>query len=339
MIPARIRRREVTEAGPFRKLAAAEVKKRCKVCKELKPVLEDFYLNSSGSDYLNICKRCKKDDVTRRRKIRLPGTNTEVEKSAAFDQPVKPPGDPAELNLPAPIVMPEKQHYSDYGIELPDLPDFIMSEHYIPTKHYTSVALSARNTGKSNLYGAYHKEVVRKNYDLNVVYCNSLSAPIYSEIFTPDEKRLCSEKYNRKSLRFLEEIQKRTNNAFHFHATWDDCIDFNSQKNSEELVQIYTRGRNKNHTSFFSTQAVTAVAKPARGNIDFLYFGRVNVNEAWEQVVETLFRGLIGFGIPLKLECQFWHDLIHKKFEPYTFLVIDYLGGGKLYKYKAEKIY
>lgn len=333
---SRLRNQKVTETNnPIHKQAAIEVKRRCKKCLELKPLLTDFYLNGNQTDYVNICKKCKKDAVIESRKVRLPGTNTEVPKTVEFEEPPKPVvEDPATLNLPAPIESPEKKHYSDYGVQLPDLPTFDWSS-YHPTKHYSTVLLSARNTGKTTLLKDYYKNVVRRNYDMNIMFCNSLNAHIYS-FLTEDEKRTSFPEFDRRALQFIEEIQQRTQNHFHFHCTWDDCIDFNRQKNSDEVVQLYTRGRNENTTICFSTQAVTAVSKPARGNIDYLFFGRVNVNEAWEQVVETLFRGLIGFGLPLKLECQFWYDLIHTKFEPYTFLVIDFLHDGKLYKYKAE---
>lgn len=317
------------------KQAAIDVKRRCKKCLELKPLLTDFYLNSSKTDYVNICKKCKKDGVIASRKVRLPGTNTEIEKS---DLPESAPTvenhDPGTLNLDKPMENPEMKHYRDYNVELPDLPVFSWST-YESMKHYSTVFLSARNTGKTTLLKDYYKYVVRNNYDLSVLFCNSLNAPIY-EFLTEEEKRTTFPEFDRRPIQFLEEIQTRTKNHFHLHFGWDDCIDFQRQKNSDELVQLYTRGRNMNASLCFSTQAVTSVAKPARGNIDFLFFGRVNVNEAWEQVVETLFRGLIGFGMPIKIECQFWYDLIHSKFEPYTFLVIDFLHGGKLYKYKSE---
>jgi hypothetical protein len=324
----------VTKTTSLKKQAAAEIKRRCIKCHEEKSLVTDFYMTKNKLNYEFSCKSCRKREIMRNKKVRLPGGEKEIPVSQQEKNDPKPPGEP---NPEIVVDVPKEQikkHYTDFGIQLPDLLTFDWDT-YKPGLHYSTAFLSARNTGKTTLLKDFYKNVVRKNYDLGVLFCNSLNASIY-EFLTEDEKRTAFGIFNKNVLQFQEEMQKRSNNYFHFVDIWDDCIDFNSQKNADEVVQIYVRGRNSNTSICFSTQAVTAIAKPARGNIDFLFFGRVNVGEAWEQVVETLFRGLIGFDIPIKLECQFWHDLIHTKFEPYTFLVIDFLHGGKLYKYNCK---
>lgn len=66
---------------------------------------------------------------------------------------------------------------------------------------------------------------------------------------------------------------------------FDDDIDFNTHKNNLMMTSLYTLGRNKGMTVWFSTQSMFAVNPNARDNIDRVFLRKIRTSAMMEKVI------------------------------------------------------
>lgn len=232
---------------------------------------------------------------------------------------------------------------SKYPIET-DYPIFPFEEKFEDGKHYSLALVASRNSGKT--YFIKHIfPLLRKKYDFIVVFSNSLQAAIYNDnFFTEEEEKFLFDEYNPGVLKDLERLQKHTKNGFDICVIFDDCVSM-KQKHSDQLTQMYTRGRNMNMTIIFSTQSPMFIDSDSRGNIDFLFILKVRTPNMKEKVINHFLRHTVPLpealsrnstNTPKKSEAdRYYQSWLFENTQDHNIVIIDYLNDDQIYKYKA----
>ncbi|MCA2711282.1 MAG: hypothetical protein IM488_18310 [Microcystis sp. M025S2] len=222
-----------------------------------------------------------------------------------------------------------------------NLEEFVLEDHLEKGKHYSAVIVGSRNSGKTHLLGDWYK-TLRKLYDINVLYSSSLNAPVYKEkvLTEKDDWKTAVEGFSPKTMQALETLQKALKNPLDICQIFDDQVDFSKQKNSDELVQMFIRGRNFKSTIIFFTQSVIALTPSSRENIDYLVITRIRTPEMKENVL----RKMLFHIVPTRskttngkiAELSKWLNFMTVTNE-YSKIVIDFLNSDKIYKISGNK--
>lgn len=216
-----------------------------------------------------------------------------------------------------------------------NLEEFRLQDKIEEGKHYATVIVGSRNSGKSTLLGTWYP-VLKEKFDVNVLYSMSLNAPIYKEILkTEDDWKTAVEGFSPEIMNSLEKLQKSLKNPLDICQIFDDQVDFTRQKNSDELVQMFIRGRNFKSTIVFFTQSVIALTPSSRENIDYLVITRIRTPEMKENVI----RKMLFHIVPTRskttngkiAELSKWLNFMTVENE-YSKIVIDFLNHDKIYK-------
>jgi len=170
-------------------------------------------------------------------------------------------------------------------MELKSLPFFKWSE-FEDDQCYSIALIGSRYAGKSTLLEQLLAEYIRPKYDFFIFFCNNPQAEVYNNWFKEREKVFIFSKFQPKIIADLDEFQKKTKNFFRFAVIFDDCSSRKGVKMNDMLQQLYIRGRNMNATIVYSTQAHTFITKESRGNLDYLFLGKVNGIELSEAIAK-----------------------------------------------------
>ena len=221
------------------------------------------------------------------------------------------------------------------------LEEFVLGDHIEKGKHYSVVVVGSRNSGKSYLLGDWYK-TFREKFDINVLYSMSLNAPVYKErvLTEKDDFKTAVEGFQPKIMQALEKLQKELRSPLDICQIFDDQVDFSRQKNSDELVQMFIRGRNFKSTIVFFTQSVIALTPSSRENIDYLVITRIRTPEMKENVI----RKMLFHIVPTRskttngkiAELSKWLNFMTVDNE-YSKLVIDFLNHDKIYKISGNQ--
>lgn len=147
-----------------------------------------------------------------------------------------------------------------------------------------------------------------------VLMSNSIHAPIYKEI----EDCLKSPVYSPRIIKEGYEINRKTNNHYPFLYILDDVVD---KKFDKELLKLLTIYRNSGLSAIISLQSLKLMNTACRGNINFVLLGRLNSDEAIEQVV----RAYLMTYLPGKVEEKV--KMYKMMTENHHFIVVDNLTG------------
>jgi hypothetical protein len=138
--------------------------------------------------------------------------------------------------------------------------------------------IGSTRSGKTTLL----KHILEKYFEkhITVLMSNSIHAPIYKEI----EECIKSPVYSPRIIKEGYEINRKTNNHYPFLFVLDDVVD---KKFDKELLKLLTIYRNSGLSTIISVQSLKLLNTASRGNINFVMLGRLNSDEAIEQVVRA----------------------------------------------------
>ena len=138
--------------------------------------------------------------------------------------------------------------------------------------------IASTRAGKTTML----KHILEKYFDKHIIVLmsNSIHAPIYREI----EDCIKSPVYSPRIIKEGYEINRKTNNHYPFLFILDDVVD---KKHDKELLKLLTIYRNSGLSTIISLQSLKLMNTASRGNINFVLLGRLNSDEAIEQVVRA----------------------------------------------------
>jgi AAA+ superfamily predicted ATPase len=114
------------------------------------------------------------------------------------------------------------------------------------------------------------------------------------------------------------EINRKTNNHYPFLFVLDDVVD---KKFDKELLKLLTIYRNSGLSTVITAQSLKILNTASRGNVNFVLLGKLNSDEAIEQVV----RAYLMSYLPGKVEEKV--KLYKQLTEGHHFFVINNLEG------------
>ena len=138
--------------------------------------------------------------------------------------------------------------------------------------------IASTRAGKTTML----KHILEKYFEKHIIVLmsNSIHAPIYREI----EDCIKSPVYSPRIIKEGYEINRKTNNHYPFLFILDDVVD---KKHDKELLKLLTIYRNSGLSTIISLQSLKLMNTASRGNINFVLLGRLNSDEAIEQVVRA----------------------------------------------------
>lgn len=224
---------------------------------------------------------------------------------------------------------------SEFKSKFKPLPVFNFNEKISKGQHYSIALAAPRRSGKTYLL-KHLWPLFKKQFDIRVFFSHSIQAPIYKFLKT-DEFCASYDDYVPDVLKDLETFQKKTDNSLSFLVCMDDCIGEKDIKGSNDLIQLFTRGRNKGHSVIFSMQDSVFLNKSARSNVDYLFLFRPR-GEMYDTIPDRFLNQVIeipGEHSTKKSDAKkYTKEFLTYHTENYNILVVDYING-QLYSYKV----
>jgi hypothetical protein len=121
-------------------------------------------------------------------------------------------------------------------------------------------------------------------------------------------------------LKAMYQINHGTKNHYKFCIILDDLTHV---KNDKEYLRLLTIYRNSRINCIISSQGISMFNKTARGNINFVFLGRMNSDAEVEKVIKEY---LISY-FPKNINMSEKISMYRKCTEDHWFFVIDQVGG------------
>lgn len=172
--------------------------------------------------------------------------------------------------------------------------------------------IASTRAGKTTML----KYILEKYFEkhITVLMSNSIHAPIYKEI----EDCIKSPVYTPRVIKEAYEINRKVNNHYPFLFVLDDVVD---KKFDKELLKLLTIYRNSGLSAIISLQSLKLMNTASRGNINFVLLGRLNSDEAIEQVVRAYLMSYLKGRVEEKIRAY------KQMVEGHHFFVINNLTG------------
>ena len=172
--------------------------------------------------------------------------------------------------------------------------------------------IGSTRSGKTTML----KHILDEFFDrhLVVLMSNSIHAPIYRDI---DNVVKCPV-YSARLIKEGYEINRKTNNHYPFLFVLDDVVD---KKFDKELLKLLTIYRNSGLSTVITAQSLKILNTASRGNVNFVLLGKLNSDEAIEQVVRAYLMSYLPGKVEEKVK-------VYKQLtEGHHFFVINNLDG------------
>jgi molybdopterin-guanine dinucleotide biosynthesis protein len=214
--------------------------------------------------------------------------------------------------------------------DIPDLPMFPMQEKF-NSKDTPSVGIFAiRRSGKSTMIKYIYPHLY-KEFDIVIFLSNSIHNEIYDFVKGP--------KFNDYYPEMISDIMKfneKTKNMFTICIITDDLVSY-QKKNSDEMLQLFVRGRNVKISPILSSQGITLVNNQSRNNLDYCIIGNFPSTEARKVVVSNFISG----NVPLphtkmsKSDKEdYYNQFVLHHTKDHSFIILDNIDH-KVYKFKT----
>lgn len=182
---------------------------------------------------------------------------------------------------------------------------------------------AGKTTMMNHLYNKYFSKMI------TTVMSNSLQSDAYDLI---KHKCILSDLYHPEMLKAMYQINHATQNHYKFCVILDDLTHV---KNDKEYLRLLTIYRNSRINCIISSQGISMFNKTARGNINFVFLGRMNSDAEIEKVIKEY---LISY-FPKNMNMSEKISLYREATDGHYFFVIDQVGGDFfLTKLRAEQL-
>ena len=177
------------------------------------------------------------------------------------------------------------------------------------------ILLGSTRSGKSTMINYLFDKYFKKH--ISVLMSNSLQSDAYKPLL---KKMVTSDLYHPEVLKDLYHINHSTNNHYQFFVCIDDCTHVRHDKQYQRLMTIY---RNSRISCIVAAQSLTMMDRTARGNINFVFMGRLNSDTAIEQVIKEYLLSYFPRNINMVEKMAMYRQLT----EDHHFLVLDNING------------
>ena len=190
------------------------------------------------------------------------------------------------------------------SIELPD-PKFGVS----------FILCGSTRSGKTTMLNYLYKKHFEKH--ISVLMSNSLQSDAYDYL-----KKRCvnSDFYFPEVLKDMYKINHATKNHYEFLAIIDDVPDKREDPEIKRLMTIY---RNSRISCVVCAQGLTMMNKLARGNINWVFLGRMNSSAEIERNIKDFLSGHFPSNMKMTEKIKLYQALV----ADYCWIVLDNING------------
>lgn len=310
--------------------------KKCSICNESKATI-DFYKDKKQP--LGLRSACKECDKKRKKENKQKKTLKRERESEIEHDSKKLKSETSEQTLTETAESSEdlRDQEGTFQVET-NYPEFPWQEKFEPGKHYSTFITASRNSGKTTML-KHLWPFFKSRFDIIIFFTNSLQAAIYKEFLDTEDRKTAFTMYHPGILKDLDVLQKLTENALHIAIFFDDCSDLSFVKNSDDILQLFIRGRNKNHSIFYSTQSPIFINRNCRANTDFLLMMRCRTPAMKETVIKEFLYDIVP--VPKVItkksdKFKYYSDWITKNTLDRRMVILDYLNDDEVYQYRAK---
>lgn len=224
-----------------------------------------------------------------------------------------------------------------------DLPEWQPS--FPNDEHFAMTIIAPRRTGKSYfIRHIFNEQDFNRKFDLHVVFSQSLSNQISVDFyadFVPGSYMFDDATVIPEVMKRLFDLQKetmrKTGKYLSILIIFDDMLSV-KQKYSDEILQVYIRGRNIGMSIIMTSQTPALLSKDWRTNSDYvvLFFDK-DVGNRTKNIgnfILSLYGGKVGTS-KSKLYQEVDDLYLRVVKVPHQALVCDFIEG-KLCRFKAE---
>lgn len=330
---------------------------KCYSCQKIKPFFEFYKDHSTRRGYKNYCKACLKEEREIRKKrndIKPKGDYlvSSENKGFTYDEPkdnkrkldstnfasgdnVNTKNGRPEGSLTEAPIMSLLSHQT-----IEQIPLLNFKEMWRHDKNYAAAFIAPRESGKTTMI-KYLYPYWRSIFDKIIFFTKSRQAGIY-DFLNKEDKNFVITHWDLKIIKSLEYLQVKTENAFRFLIIFDDLLNKGGMRNSEAILDMFTRGRNMNCSIIISMQSCSYLHPDSRKNLDFVFFLGVRTKEDSDVIYERLMEGIapIDMQLPLRKQKILFFDWMRDVTDDYWCLFISYRKdneGNRIHKLKAPE--
>jgi molybdopterin-guanine dinucleotide biosynthesis protein len=224
----------------------------------------------------------------------------------------------------------DEESESSNVYEIPDIPEFPMKEKF-NAKDTPSVGIFAiRRSGKSTMIKYIYPHLY-KEFDIVLFLSNSIHNEIYDFVKGP--------KFNDYYPEMISDVMKfneKTKNLFTICIITDDLVSY-QKKNSDEMLQLFVRGRNVKISPILSSQGISLVNNQSRNNLDYCIIGNFPSTEARKVVVSNFISGNIPLPHSKMTKSDkedYYNQFVLHHTKDHSFIIMDNIEH-KVYKFKT----
>jgi hypothetical protein len=180
---------------------------------------------------------------------------------------------------------------------------------------FSILLCASTRAGKTSLMNFLYDRHFKKH--ITTLMSNSLNSDAYDFV-----KQYCvlSDLYHPELLKDMYSINHATSNNYEFCIILDDLTNV---KNDKEYLRLLTIYRNSRISCIVSAQGISMFNKTARGNINYVFLGRLNSDAEVEKVVKEY---LLSY-FPRKMNITQKIGLYRQLTANHWFFVIDQVNG------------
>ena len=205
----------------------------------------------------------------------------------------------------------------DFTVDTKKIPIKNIEMLQTPTNEFGFSILLCASTraGKTSLLNFLYDRHFKKH--ITTVMSNSLNSDAYDYI---KQFAVLSDLYHPELLKEMYQINHQTKNHYEFCIVLDDLTNV---KNDKEYLRLLTIYRNSRISCIVSAQGISMFNKTARGNINFVFLGRLNSDAEVEKVIKEY---LLSY-FPKDLNMAEKITLYRQLTDSHWFICIDQVGG------------
>ena len=203
-------------------------------------------------------------------------------------------------------------------------------------KHFSSLIISSRNSGKSYLCRYLLKYKLRHLYDMFIIICNNLEEREKYQDIVPTE--LAFSTFDGDMIKeIIAANQKRSKEGkkpINWLVLMDDSIG-NKIKNDDDMLQTFATGRHFNVSIIFISQNYSLCNTIWRNNSDLIFMLKQNSSQARKAIKENIIAGSIYIE---KDENKLINKVMHNYMSKVgDVLVVDYRNAcsDNLFRFRA----
>ena len=177
------------------------------------------------------------------------------------------------------------------------------------------IIVGSTRSGKTTMLNYLFKKHFSNH--ISVLMSNSLQSDAYKFL-----KKECvsSDFYHPEILKDMYKINHATKNHYEFLTIIDDIPD---KRNDPEIKRLMTIYRNSRISCFVCAQGLTMMDKLSRGNINFVFLGRMNSSEEVERNIKSFLNGHFPTHLKMTQKIQLYRQMT----EHHQWIVLDQINN------------